>query len=61
MAAGKIDYPQFVDLVSTSAPSTGYCNTMGTASTMNSLTEALGMQARPSATTAAMPRSSCRT
>lgn len=44
MAAGKIDYPQFVDLVSTSAPSTGYCNTMGTASTMNSLTEALGMQ-----------------
>jgi dihydroxy-acid dehydratase len=44
MAAGKIDYPQFVELVATSAPSTGYCNTMGTASTMNSLTEALGMQ-----------------
>ena len=44
MAAGEIDYPQFVDLVASSAPSTGYCNTMGTASTMNSLAEALGMQ-----------------
>ena len=44
MAAGEINYPQFVDLVASSAPSTGYCNTMGTASTMNSLAEALGMQ-----------------
>ncbi|MEO6377006.1 MAG: IlvD/Edd family dehydratase [Caulobacteraceae bacterium] len=44
MAAGEIDYGQFVDLVASSAPSTGYCNTMGTASTMNSLTEVLGMQ-----------------
>ena len=44
MAAGEIDYPQFVDLVASSAPSTGYCNTMGTATTMNSLAEALGMQ-----------------
>jgi dihydroxy-acid dehydratase len=44
MAAGEIDYPQFVDLVASSAPSTGYCNTMGTASTMNSLAEALGME-----------------
>ncbi|CAN5260949.1 IlvD/Edd family dehydratase [soil metagenome] len=44
MAAGEIDYPQFVDLVASSTPSTGYCNTMGTASTMNSLAEALGMQ-----------------
>jgi dihydroxy-acid dehydratase len=44
MAAGEIDYPQFVDLVASSAPSTGFCNTMGTASTMNSLAEALGMQ-----------------
>ncbi len=43
MAAGKIDYPQFLKLVASSAPSTGHCNTMGTASTMNSLTEALGM------------------
>src|SRR6185312_12221017 len=44
MAKGEINYPQFVDLVASSAPSTGYCNTMGTASTMNSLAEALGMQ-----------------
>src|SRR5690606_33748797 len=33
-----------IDLVASSAPSTGYCNTMGTATTMNSLAEALGMQ-----------------
>ncbi|MBC6716430.1 MAG: IlvD/Edd family dehydratase [Aurantimonas coralicida] len=44
MAAGEIDYAGFVKLVASSAPSTGYCNTMGTASTMNSLAEALGMQ-----------------
>ncbi|WP_442583238.1 IlvD/Edd family dehydratase [Mesorhizobium sp. ASY16-5R] len=44
MAAGEIDYAGFVALVASSAPSTGYCNTMGTASTMNSLAEALGMQ-----------------
>ncbi|HEY4202279.1 MAG TPA: IlvD/Edd family dehydratase [Devosiaceae bacterium] len=44
MAAGEIDYSQFIDLVASSAPSTGYCNTMGTATTMNSLAEALGMQ-----------------
>ncbi|MBO0661921.1 dihydroxy-acid dehydratase family protein [Jiella sp. MQZ9-1] len=44
MAAGEIDYPGFVKLVASSAPSTGYCNTMGTATTMNSLAEALGMQ-----------------
>ncbi|WP_407049036.1 IlvD/Edd family dehydratase [Methyloraptor flagellatus] len=44
MAAGEIDYAGFVDLVASSAPSTGYCNTMGTATTMNSLAEALGMQ-----------------
>ncbi|HRE22598.1 MAG TPA: IlvD/Edd family dehydratase, partial [Rhabdaerophilum sp.] len=43
MAAGEITYEQFVDLVASSAPSTGHCNTMGTASTMNSLAEALGM------------------
>jgi dihydroxy-acid dehydratase len=42
-AAGEIDYKQFVELVASSAPSTGHCNTMGTASTMNSLAEALGM------------------
>ncbi|GLK83322.1 IlvD/Edd family dehydratase [Ancylobacter defluvii] len=44
LAAGEIDYAGFVKLVASSAPSTGYCNTMGTATTMNSLAEALGMQ-----------------
>jgi dihydroxy-acid dehydratase len=44
LAAGEIDYAGFMDLVASSTPSVGYCNTMGTASTMNSLTEALGMQ-----------------
>ncbi|MDB5454584.1 MAG: Dihydroxy-acid dehydratase [Caulobacter sp.] len=43
LAAGEIDHAGFIKLVSSSAPSTGYCNTMGTATTMNSLTEALGM------------------
>jgi dihydroxy-acid dehydratase len=42
-AAGEINAEQFVDLVASSAPSIGHCNTMGTASTMNSLAEALGM------------------
>jgi dihydroxy-acid dehydratase len=44
LAAGEIDYAGFIELVASSAPSTGYCNTMGTATTMNSLAEALGMQ-----------------
>ncbi len=44
LAAGEIDNDEFIRLVSTSAPSTGFCNTMGTATTMNSLAEALGMQ-----------------
>ncbi len=44
MAAGEIDYAQFIELVASSAPSAGYCNTMGTATTMNSLAESLGMQ-----------------
>ena len=42
-AAGKITYKEFIDIVSDSAPSIGHCNTMGTASTMNALAEALGM------------------
>jgi dihydroxy-acid dehydratase len=42
-AAGKISYPEFIDIVTSSAPSIGHCNTMGTASTMNALAEALGM------------------
>ena len=44
LAAGEIDYDEFMDIVASSAPSVGYCNTMGTATTMNSLAEALGMQ-----------------
>ena len=43
LAAGRIDYEEFIDIVTSSAPSDGHCNTMGTASTMNSLAEALGM------------------
>jgi dihydroxy-acid dehydratase len=43
LAKGEIDYGGFVKLVTSSTQSTGYCNTMGTATTMNSLTEALGM------------------
>ncbi len=42
-AAGEIDYEEFMQIVASSAPSVGHCNTMGTASTMNSLAEALGM------------------
>jgi dihydroxy-acid dehydratase len=42
-AAGLIDYKEFMDIVAQSAPSIGHCNTMGTASTMNALAEALGM------------------
>ncbi|PYE86663.1 IlvD/Edd family dehydratase [Phyllobacterium leguminum] len=44
LAAGEIDYEEFIDIVASSAPSVGYCNTMGTATTMNSLAEALGME-----------------
>ncbi|MEO9459444.1 MAG: IlvD/Edd family dehydratase [Lentilitoribacter sp.] len=43
-AKGEIDDAGMMDLVASSAPSVGYCNTMGTATTMNSLAEALGMQ-----------------
>jgi dihydroxy-acid dehydratase len=42
-AAGRMDYKEFLDVVASSAPSVGHCNTMGTASTMNALAEALGM------------------
>jgi dihydroxy-acid dehydratase len=44
LSAGEIDYEEFMQTVASSAPSVGYCNTMGTATTMNSLAEALGMQ-----------------
>lgn len=43
LATGEIDYEQFIEAAAASAPSDGYCNTMGTASTMNCLAEALGM------------------
>ena len=43
MAAGRIDAEEFVQIAASSAPSVGHCNTMGTASTMNALAEALGM------------------
>ncbi|MEL7301155.1 MAG: IlvD/Edd family dehydratase [Pseudomonadota bacterium] len=44
MAEGKIDGDEFLEIAASSSPSVGYCNTMGTATTMNSLAEALGMQ-----------------
>lgn len=43
LAAGEIDYEGFMEMAAASAPSAGFCNTMGTATTMNSLAEALGM------------------
>ena len=43
LAAGDIDYAEFLSRASDSAPSIGHCNTMGTASTMNSMAEVLGM------------------
>lgn len=43
LAAGEIDNEEFFNSVCSSAPSMGHCNTMGTASTMNALAEALGM------------------
>ena len=43
LAAGEIDYGDFMDMAAASAPSVGHCNTMGTALSMNSLAEALGM------------------
>ena len=43
LAAGRITEKEFVEIAAASAPSAGHCNTMGTASTMNALAEALGM------------------
>ena len=43
LANGEIDIPQFMDMTCASAPSVGHCNTMGTASSMNAMAEALGM------------------
>ncbi len=49
-AAGDINYDEFMDIAAASAPSVGYCNTMGTASSMNCLSEVLGMSLPNSAT-----------
>lgn len=43
LAEGKIDYDEFISRACASAPSVGHCNTMGTASTMNAMAEALGL------------------
>src|SRR6202035_47940 len=43
LSAGRLTYMQFMEVVTASAPSIGHCNTMGPASTMNALAEALGM------------------
>ncbi len=48
-AKGEITYDEFMDMATASAPSIGHCNTMGTASTMNSIAEALGMSLTGSA------------
>ena len=43
LAAGEIDEEEFLQRACSSAPSAGHCNTMGTASTMNAVAEALGL------------------
>ena len=60
VAAGALDEAGFVELVASSAPSPGHCNTMGTASTMNSLAEALGMSLPGSAAIPAPHRDRAR-
>ena len=60
LAAGEIDAAGFVDLVASSAPSPGHCNTMGTASTMNGLAEAPGMSLPGSAAIPAPHRDRAR-
>ncbi len=60
LAAGEIDEAEFVELVASSAPSPGHCNTMGTASTMNGLAEALGMSLPGSAAIPAPHRDRAR-
>jgi xylonate dehydratase len=55
-AAGKIDAAEYIDMVASAAPSPGFCNTMGTATTMNSLAEAMGMMLPGSAVVPAVHR-----
>ena len=49
LSTGNLSYEEYTEIVASSAPSPGYCNTMGTATTMNSLAEALGMSLAGSA------------
>ena len=56
-AAGEIDSAEYVEMVSAASPSPGFCNTMGTATTMNSLAEALGMMLPGSAVAPAVHKS----
>jgi dihydroxy-acid dehydratase len=60
LAAGQITDAEYVELIASSAPSPGHCNTMGTASTMNSLAEALGMSLPGSAAIPAPHRDRAR-
>ncbi|KAJ8107528.1 hypothetical protein ONZ43_g6708 [Nemania bipapillata] len=55
-ATGQIDDNQVMDMVASGTPSAGHCNTMGTASTMNALAEALGMALPGSAAVPAVYR-----
>src|SRR5438445_6555301 len=43
LAAGEISYDEYLGSIAAAAPSAGHCNTMGTASTMNAVAEALGL------------------
>jgi dihydroxyacid dehydratase/phosphogluconate dehydratase len=43
LAEGKIDYAEFIAMATAPESSPGHCNTMGTALSMNSMVEALGM------------------
>lgn len=49
LSAGNLSYEEYTEIIASSAPSPGYCNTMGTATTMNTLSEALGMSLAGSA------------
>ena len=53
-AVGRIDDAEYVEMVAATAPSPGFCNTMGTATTMNSLAETLGMMLPGGATAPAV-------
>ena len=60
LAAGRIDLQKFLEMVASSAPSVGHCNTMGTALSMNSMAEALGLSLPGCAATGRGPISRSR-